>query len=95
MIRNDSIDFDQNLAENHESLSAGTEKNAYRSADEADSDFLVKVQMVLCTAEVTTGLFFEKFYQKFGKVVDEYYMKYYRFHQKKTLNCTINSKGGS
>ena len=48
--------------------------------------------MVLCTAEVTTGLFFEKFYQKFGKVVDEYYMKYYRFHTKKH-NCTINSKG--
>ena len=94
MIRNDSIDFDQNLAENHESLSAGTEKNAYRSADEADSDFLVKVQLVLGTAKVTTGLFFEKFDQKFGKIVDEY-MKYYRFHQKKILNCTINSKGGS
>ena len=67
MIRNDSIRRDQKLDEHQELLPSATGANASFEPGEADSDFLVKVRIVLCTVGGSTERFFEILIRSLGK----------------------------
>ena len=60
-------------------MPAKTGANASFEPGEADSDFLVKVRIVLCIVDCSTERFFEILIRSLGKSMIEI-MKYCQFH---------------